>query len=64
VGPCTFRMTEFPGHACDLAREATLASVDIIVAVGGDGTLSEVSHLTVHVLPIGCRKLLEDPLEP
>lgn len=35
------RLTERPGHARELAREAALAGVDLVVAVGGDGTLGE-----------------------
>jgi len=34
--------TDHPGHAIDLAREAALGGIDIIVAVGGDGTSNEV----------------------
>jgi diacylglycerol kinase (ATP) len=34
--------TEHPGHAIDLAKEAAMADVDIVVAVGGDGTSNEV----------------------
>lgn len=36
------RLTEHPGHGRELARAATLAGVETIVAVGGDGTLGEV----------------------
>jgi len=35
-------LTEGPGHATDLAREAA-ASADCVVAVGGDGTLMETA---------------------
>lgn len=34
--------TTAPGHAIELAREAALAGWDVVVAVGGDGTLNEV----------------------
>ncbi|MFI5344866.1 MAG: diacylglycerol/lipid kinase family protein [Elusimicrobiota bacterium] len=34
--------TERPGHGRELARAATLAGTNVIVAVGGDGTLGEV----------------------
>src|SRR4051812_29801104 len=37
------RHTERPGHARELAREAVLAGVEVIVAVGGDGTLGETA---------------------
>ncbi len=34
--------TERPGHARSLAREAVLAGAELVVAVGGDGTVGEV----------------------
>lgn len=52
-------MTEAPGHATQLAREAFQSGWQRIVAVGGDGTLSEVVNglvdtgATVGVLPTG-----------
>ena len=36
------RVTQVPGHACDLARQADASGCDLVVAVGGDGTVSEV----------------------
>lgn len=36
------RITEAPGHATELAREASMAGADVVVAVGGDGTVHEV----------------------
>lgn len=41
-GTYEVRMTERPGHATELARTALLSGADIIVSVGGDGTLNEV----------------------
>jgi YegS/Rv2252/BmrU family lipid kinase len=35
-------LTEAPGHAIALARKASLAGCDAVVAVGGDGTANEV----------------------
>lgn len=35
--------THYPGHAAELAREAQSRGVERIVAVGGDGTFSEVA---------------------
>lgn len=35
-------MTKAPGHAADLAAEAIAGGADVIVAVGGDGTICEV----------------------
>ncbi len=37
-------VTTEPGHATDLAREAATRGVDIIVAVGGDGTVHEIAN--------------------
>jgi diacylglycerol kinase (ATP) len=36
------RLTDAPGHATVLTREAILAGEELIVAVGGDGTVNEV----------------------
>lgn len=36
--------TEKPDHATQLSREALLNQVDIVVAVGGDGTINEVAR--------------------
>ena len=50
--------TEYAGHAEELARAAA-QSADIIVAVGGDGTVNEVARAIVHtpaalgILPCG-----------
>ena len=37
-----YDITESPGHAVALAREALLKGYELIVAVGGDGTVNEV----------------------
>lgn len=42
------KLTEYAGHACVLASEAKDAGVDIVVAVGGDGTVNEVGRALVH----------------
>ena len=39
-----FAMTEGPGHATELAREAVRAGHEIVVAIGGDGTMNEVAQ--------------------
>ncbi len=38
-----FSFTEYVGHATELAEEAAKKDFDIIVAVGGDGTINEVA---------------------
>lgn len=38
------RLTERPGHASEIATEAKERHVDIVVAVGGDGTVNEVAR--------------------
>lgn len=44
LGPVDVVMTERPGHAIDLAREAARSGVALVIAVGGDGTLHEVAN--------------------
>ena len=34
--------TEYPGHASEIARQAVLDGIDVVVAIGGDGTVNEV----------------------
>ena len=53
------RTTERAGHASEIATEAKDNHVDIVVAVGGDGTVNEVARAIVHsgtalgILPCG-----------
>jgi len=42
------RMTEYAGHASEIAREAKDRGIDVVVAVGGDGTVNEVARAIVH----------------
>jgi len=42
------RVTEYAGHASEMARELSQAGTDIVVAVGGDGTVNEVARSLVH----------------
>ncbi len=53
------RMTERAGHASEIASKAKDRHVDIVVAVGGDGTVNEIARSIVHsdtalgILPCG-----------
>ncbi len=48
-----FVFTEYSGHAQQAAKEAIISEVDIIVAVGGDGTINEIATILA-----GTNKLL------
>ena len=40
--------TEYRGHAAELTRQCVARHVDVVVAVGGDGTVNEVARSLVH----------------
>ena len=42
LGACEVAMTEKSGHGIELAREAANSGAELVVAVGGDGTIHEV----------------------
>lgn len=44
----TVKYTEYSGHAAEMARTAVAAGVDIVVAVGGDGTVNETARALIH----------------
>ncbi len=44
LGPVELRLTERSGHATTLTREALQSGCDLIIAVGGDGTVNEVAN--------------------
>ena len=44
----TIAETQRAGHASELAREAAANGIDIVVAVGGDGTVNEVARALVE----------------
>lgn len=54
-----FAFTEYVGHASEIAEEAAGKNFDVIVAVGGDGTINEIAskvmqqHKILGVLPFG-----------
>jgi diacylglycerol kinase (ATP) len=43
LGEMDVRFTDAPGHATEIAREAAMAHRGLVVAFGGDGTISEVA---------------------
>lgn len=40
--------TDRPGHASELSRQAVKDQIDLVVAVGGDGTVNEVARCLIH----------------
>jgi diacylglycerol kinase (ATP) len=55
----TYSFTEYIGHAVTITEEAVRKNYDVIVAVGGDGTINEIGtvvmkhHKTLGVIPFG-----------
>lgn len=51
--------TEYAGHAFILAKQAVAQHIDTLVAIGGDGTVNEVTQALVNsktslfIIPIG-----------
>ncbi len=51
---CTIEYTQRRGHAISLANNASKTGFDYVVAVGGDGTINEVSQGLLHTpTPMG-----------
>jgi YegS/Rv2252/BmrU family lipid kinase len=67
-------LTREPGHATELAREAVAGGADVVLAVGGDGTVNEVargmlgSRAALGIVPVGSgngfARALRLPLRP
>lgn len=75
LGSWDLKLTEAPGHAAHLAREAAKAGAEIVVAAGGDGTIHEVvgglfdgptpvrPDVTLGLLPFGTGSDFQKTLE-
>jgi diacylglycerol kinase (ATP) len=54
-----YSFTEYVGHAAEIAEEAITKDIDIIVAVGGDGTINEIAPKVIQgnkvlgIIPFG-----------
>lgn len=54
-----FKLTQFPGHATELARSAAQEGYGLCLAMGGDGTMNEValgllnSETPLGIIPLG-----------
>jgi YegS/Rv2252/BmrU family lipid kinase len=66
--------TEYAGHASIIAKEAARDGIDIVVAIGGDGTINEIGRSLVHtntalgIMPCGSgnglARHLRIPMDP
>ena len=66
--------TEYAGHATQIAASAVENKVDVVVAIGGDGTINEIARSLVHsetalgIIPCGSgnglARHLRIPMEP
>jgi diacylglycerol kinase (ATP) len=60
--------TQHAGHATDLAREAAVRGINLVVAAGGDGTIAEVvnglagSDSSLGIIPSGTANVLAHEL--
>lgn len=50
-GGADWKATEYPGHAVELARQAGEAGYELVVAMGGDGTVHEVVNGLMQLQP-------------
>lgn len=45
---CRVMTTEYAGHAAEIATDCKNRGIDVVVAVGGDGTVNEVARSITH----------------
>ena len=80
LGDLDVRLTDSPGHATRIARQLAESGFDLIIAVGGDGTISEVANgilqsdralgrgVQLGIVPVGTggdlRRSLRIPTDP
>ena len=70
----SIRKTEYAGHASEIAAQAAAEHTDIVVAIGGDGTINEIGRALIHtntamgIIPCGSgnglARHLHIPMEP
>lgn len=70
----SIRKTEYAGHASEIAAQAAAEGVDIVVAIGGDGTINEIGRALIHtntamgIIPCGSgnglARHLHIPMDP
>lgn len=70
----SIRKTEYAGHASEIAAQAAAEHTDIVVAIGGDGTINEIGRAIIHtntamgIIPCGSgnglARHLQIPMEP
>lgn len=70
----SIRKTEYAGHASEIATQAAAEGTDIVVAIGGDGTINEIGRALIHtntamgIIPCGSgnglARHLHIPMEP
>lgn len=66
--------TEYAGHATQIAANAVQEKMDVVVAIGGDGTINEIARMLVHtdtalgIIPCGSgnglARHLRIPMDP
>lgn len=70
----TIRKTQYAGHATEIAAQAVNEQADMVVAIGGDGTINEIgkaliqSQTALGIIPCGSgnglARHLRIPLDP